>query len=385
MLVKFFKNIICVLILLLLGCKTSNDNKEKAAITLTKDTSIKYAKRFAIASNNNITMLYLFGNKDNFDTTATYIVYADSSAIENIPKNITAVKSPCKNIAALSSIYATMLCELGLIDNIIAIDNIDYYNNAEIISRFNSNQIIELSKGIDIDLEQTIQLNPDIIFTFGMGDPKKDVNPKLLQTKIPVAISLDHKEESPLARAEWIKFFAAFVNKKELADSIFNSVEKKYNELTALASSVENKPSVFNDVKYSDSWFMPGGKSYVANLINDAGANYLWRDDANYGSIPLSFEQVYVKAKEADFWINQSTLKTKTELLSFDKRYSEFKAFKNGNLFNNTKTTNKKGYSTYWETGMIYPDKILSDLIQIFHPELKSEIKNNYYYYEQLN
>ncbi|MDP3556372.1 MAG: ABC transporter substrate-binding protein [Bacteroidota bacterium] len=354
-------------------------------LTFTKDTSIRYAKRFAISRNTDATMLYLFGNKDNFDTTATYLIYTDSSSIQNISKNITLVKTPCNNIAALSTIYANMFCELGLINNLVAIDNIDYYNNAEIISRFNTNKIKELVKGIDIDLEQTIKLNPDIIFTFGMGDPKKDINPKLLQTKIPVAISLDHKEETPLARAEWIKFFAAFVNKKELADSIFNSVEKNYNELKALAKTVKNKPSVFNDVKYSDSWFMPGGKSYVANLINDAGANYLWRDDANYGSIPLSFEQVYVKAKEADFWINQSTLKTKAELLSFDKRYSEFKAFKNGNLFNNTKTTNKKGYSTYWETGMIYPDKILSDLIQIFHPELKSEIKNNYYYYEQLN
>lgn len=33
---------------------------------------------------------------------------------------------------------------------------------------------------------------------------------------------------------------------------------------------------------------------------------------------------------------------------------------------------------------MIYPDRILSDLILIFHPELKSEVKSEFYYYEQI-
>lgn len=351
---------------------------------LKKDTSIKYAKRFSISRNKDLTLIYLFGNKENFDTTATYLIYTDSSLIKTIPKNITLIKSPCKTIAALSSIYATVFYEMGLLNDIVAIDNKDYMNNKAIIERCNSKQIIELSKGIEPDLEQTIILNPDIIFTFGMGDPKKDINPKLAQTKIPVAISLDHKEETPLARAEWIKFFAAFVNKEKMADSIFNSVEKNYTQLREIVKKAETTPTVFNDIKYSDVWYVPGGRSYMAQLLSDAHTDYLWKDDRQFGSIPLSFEQVYTKAKDAQFWINVSTLKTKKDLLSFDSRYAEFAAFKNDKIFNNTKYTNRHGYSTYWETGMIYPDKILSDLILIFHPELKTQIKSELYYYEQL-
>ena len=90
------------------------------------------------------------------------------------------------------------------------------------------------------------------------------------------------------------------------------------------------------------------------------------------------------RAKDAECWINLSLAKTKKQLLSYDTRYAEFKAFKTGNIYNNTKTTNKKGYSTYWETGIIYPDRILNDLLLIFHPELKDKIKNELYYYEQL-
>lgn len=69
-------------------------------------------------------------------------------------------------------------------------------------------------------------------------------------------------------------------------------------------------------------------KSYVAQLLNDAAANYLWKDNDQFGSLPLSFEQVYAKAKDADYWINLSVLKHKKDLLGYESRYAEFKAFK---------------------------------------------------------
>src|SRR5690606_5534333 len=104
------------------------------------------------------------------------------------------------------------------------------------------------------------------------------------------------------------------------------------------------KPSVFSEIKYGDVWYLPGGKSFMAQLLNDASADYIWKSDSSAGSLPLSFEQVYSKAKDADFWLNLPLIKTKKELLSYENRYSEFKAFKDGKLYNNTKTTNDKGY-----------------------------------------
>lgn len=349
-----------------------------------KGTGLGYAKRFAISKAGNCTLVYLFGNKNNYDTTTTFIVYTDSIDLPRLSKKIIPVKSPCLKIAALSSIYASMLCELGTINYLAAIDNIDYVNNKEIISKHSKGELPELAKAPEIDLEKTINLRPDMIFTFGMGEWSKDKDERLVRTGIPVAVSVDHLEESPLARSEWIKFFAVFVNREVQADSIFKSVENRYLNLKQLAKKANHRPTVFNEIKYSDSWYMPGGKSYVAQLLNDAAANYLWKDNDQFGSLPLSFEQVYTKAKDADYWINLSVLKHKKDLLGYESRYAEFKAFKTGNLYNNTRYTNAKGYSDYWETGMIYPDRILSDLILIFHPELKSEIKNEFYYYEQI-
>ncbi len=367
--------------------KNNFDNAELSPIfqDLKTDTTIKYAKRFSVAENNNCKVVYLFGNAYNKDTTATFVFLKNSSFKLYDIKNTFVFKSFCKKIASLSSVYTNMLCELGEINHIAAIENIDYYNNRQVIDKHKLNLLTELSKGPEMDIEKTIVLNPDIIFSFGMGNADKKPNEKILLAKIPIVISVDHLEESPLARAEWIKFYSVFVNKELKADSIFKSVEKNYFELKNIAFKAKTKPSVFTEIKYGEIWYMPGGKSFAATFFNDANANYIWKDDAKTGSLNLGFEKVYLKAKDADFWLNLALVKSKKELQSIESRYCEFKAFKTGNLYNNIKNTNIKGYSDYWETGIIYPNRVLSDLILIFHPELKSQIKNDLYYYKKLD
>ena len=349
------------------------------------DSTIKYAKRFSISENNICKIIYLFGNLNINDTSATFIIAKDSTTVFPDKKNTFVLKQSCKKIASLSSVYSSMITELGEINKIVAIENVDYYNNALILNKFNSKNLIELSKGPELDVEQTLLLKPDIIFSFGMGNSPSAANEKIIRANIPIVVAVDHLEENPLARAEWIKFFAAFVNKARKADSIFAEVEKNYDALKKIAASVDSKPTVFTEIKFGEIWYVPGGKSFMANFINDAGGSYIWNDNEKTGSLNLGFEEVYVKAKNADFWLNQALVKTKAELLSLEKRYSDFRAFKIGNLYNNIKNTNNKGYSDYWETGIMYPNRILSDLIQIFHPELKAQIKNDLYYYKKLN
>src|SRR5262249_28369666 len=142
---------------------------------------------------------------------------------------------------------------------------IDYVINPEIIAKYNQGQLPELAKGPEPDLEKTIALRPDIIFMFGMGQGR-DVDPKLAQSGIPVAVSLDHLEKTPLARAEWIKFSAVFLGREATADSIFNETEKSYLALQALAKQATSRPVVLTEIKYGDTWYVPGGKSYVAQL-----------------------------------------------------------------------------------------------------------------------
>lgn len=344
-----------------------------------KDT-LKYARRFSITHEKGITLLEVYGNKDNQDITSYFVLYKDKKPIYSVDAYY--VKIPVKRVASMSSVYSIMLMALGEANSIAAIDNVEYYTNPFIQKQVSDGKVLELSKGPKIEIEKTLALKPDLLLTYGVGDPKADLDKKLLQAHVPVAISLDHLEETPLARAEWIKFYACFFDKQHMADSLFAISEKKYNDLKTLVKDETKKPTVLTEIKYGDTWYVPSGSSYIANLIADAGGDYFWKDDHKTGSTPLSFETVYAKAKDCDVWINTYNLNSKKELLSYDTRYGLFKAFKKDRVYNNNKVQNAKGYSNYWETAMLHPEDVLADLIAILYPNQMPH--HTFTYYKQL-
>ena len=360
------KIILFIPLLLVLSCTTTTENQQSKN-TLTS-VPLSHAKRFTIKTCADFTVLELHGNKNDSAITASFVLYKHQKP--NYTNDAYYIKTPISRVASMSSIYTTMIAQLKCEDKIIAIDNVDYYNNPFIQEQVKKGSIIELSKGPQIDIEKTIALQPDLFLTFGMGSPKDDVDKKLVQSSMPIAVSIDHLEETPLARAEWIKFFAYFFNKESVADSLFQITEKKYNDLKNLAKTSTHKPSVLTEIKYGDAWYIPAGKSFIAHLIEDAGGDYFWKEDTKTGSSAQSFETVYAKAKDCDIWINLYNLNSKKELLSYDERYGLFKACKNNQLYNNNKTQNALGYSNYWETGITNPDEVLADLIAIFSPTL---------------
>jgi len=379
------KLIACLgMVFVLASCGRVQTTTDNELIELERDTTVRYAQRFSIMRSKGLKVIFLKANAKNADTTDTFVLY-DSVKPRLLFKNAHFIKTPCTNVIALSSIYANMIAEVGGIEHISAIENVDYYNNPEIVTAVNSGKIKQVQRNPDIDRELILKLKPDIIFAFGMNQTSNDFDPKIVQAGIPTVMSLDHLENSPLARAEWIKFFAAFVNKSQEANIIFTEVEKDYKMLTEIGSNFKDKPSVLTELKFGDIWYVPGGKSYMAQLIADANGKYFWNEDTSAGSLQLSFEAVYKKAKNADFWLNVSLCTAKEQVLAQDSRYADFDAYKNNSIYNNNLNCNQLNYSTYWETGMIYPNRILSDMIQMFHINAKEVLKRPFYYYRKLN
>lgn len=367
---------------LVASCSDGSRKADEVTVTnrSVNNGALKYAKRFGASENSKYKIFYLFGDRETDDTTAVFILYPRSQTKPKCGDDVFYVAVPVKNIACMSSVYAAMLSKLGFQDKIIAVDNVDYYNNQFIIDGVASQKIKEIGKGPEISVEKTLVLDPELLLMFGMGNPKNDVNEKIIQARIPVAITLDHLEEHPLARAEWIKFIAAFFDMEKEADSLFNITEQNYLQLKKMTDTVKYKPTVLTEIKYADAWHVPGGNSFMAHYLKDAGADYIWKNENKFGSIALNFEEVYIKAKEADFWLNLFiNVNSKKDLLSFDERYNMFKPYKTGNLYNNTKRSNSKGYSDYYENGMSNPDELLKDFIKIFHPHLLPEHQLKYY------
>ncbi len=369
------------------SCKESTVKNENTFLNLKLEDSsiVTFAKRFSLIQKPDYSVIYYKSLAESDDTTSIFILYKQQKPQLPYTKNVVFIKTPCKRIASLSTIYTSMFSALQALPNVVAIENIDYYVNTEVNDMFKKNLLEQVQQGPEINKEKLLKLNPDIVFGFGMGRPGEFPDKKITDAGIPFVLCIDHLEETPLARAEWIKFFAAFVNKTKEADSIFNKVMANYEAIQKRAAAFKYNPTVFTELKYGDTWYVPGGKSYMAKLIKDAHACYIWQNDSSSGSFPLSFEQVYQKAHEADYWLNPSMCNSMQEVLQQDKRYAKFKAFKQGNIYNHTRHINSFKYSAFWETGMIYPDKILNDLVKIFHPQEFTSSDTIMYYYKKLN
>jgi iron complex transport system substrate-binding protein len=133
---------------------------------------------------------------------------------------------------------------------------------------------------------------------------------------------------------------------------------------------VEKRPTVFRNIDHNGSWYVPGGQSFVAAFLRDAGADYLWADDRSSGGMPLGVEAVIERARNADFWLNPGICGSRKDIQAMDDRYRLFQALRTGHVYNNNAKVNERGGNDYWETGVANPHLVLQDLIHIFHPSL---------------
>ena len=340
---------------------------------------VEYSKSFEIEYLDSAKIIRVFTPDEKRTLIFRYLLLPEGKPVPNGFNNYQVIYTPVKTLISLSSIYIGFLEKLDLLDKLIAVDTYNFVVSAKARELIKNKKIDAVGETVNLNIEKVFALNPGILLTYGNGNPVQDGHQKLIENGIKVASTTSHLENTPLARAEWIKFIAAFFDKEKKANEVFDSLVMNYNKLKELAKTVKTKPTVFTDALFGGKWYKPGGDSYAARLIMDAGGDYLWKDNNSTGSLKLDFEQVYEKAHDADFWINLHYWNKLSEIPKTDPRYTKFKAYRTKNVYNNNLCVNEFGGNDIWESGIINCDQILADQIKIFHPELLPDHKFRYY------
>ncbi|MFY0606227.1 MAG: ABC transporter substrate-binding protein [Cyclobacteriaceae bacterium] len=296
------------------------------------------------------------------------------------PKKYTITDAP-QRIVVTSTTHLPYLEMLGLEDRLVGFPGTQYISSPKIRERVEAGLITNLGPDGNMNLELLISLEPDLVIAFDMGSESASLD-KIEESGIPVIYNADFLETSALGRAEWIKFFGVLFNQEITADSVFNEINSRYDSLKALAGGVSDRPTIFSGVMYGDIWYLPGGQNWAAEFYADAGGNYLWSEDSTGGWLEVSFESVFYKAGQADYWLGTSTFNSKEELLGQDERYGEFEAYKTDQVFNYGKRISEQGGYDFFESAYSRPDIVLADLISILHPELLEGYET--YYFQKL-
>lgn len=293
---------------------------------------------------------------------------------------IPVIEIPVRSLAALSTTYLPHLEKLGELEHLVAVDRGASVYQPQVRERLAAGEIAVVGSDRTLDAERLLSLSPELVLTYSLGAAEAESKARLAAAGLPVVLVGDYAEATPLGRAEWLKFVALFFNQEEAATAEFAGIRDRYEELVALTRDRSSRPSVFLGFNYNGTWYAPGGQSYVAQFLADAGADYLWAETDATGSLPLDFESVYARAAEADIWLDGNpNWRDRQDARSEDPRYAEFSAWQRGQLFSHTARLSPGGGNDYWESGAANPDVVLADLTSIFHPDLLSDRELTYY------
>jgi len=369
---------------LLFSChQRQNERHLVPHITKGKSLPVKYAKGFTVDYYDGFKVLSVRDVIDTSKLLARYILLNKGVQAPLDFKDAMQITQPVRKVVCISTTHIAEMLKLGLADSIAGITNTSFIYDSLVTEKVKNNEIANLGND-DVNFEKLVELNPSFVTTSGGYDGGDKLKLKLDALNVKSVIDLDYKEQDPLGRAEWLKFIAAFYDKEQLADSIFSGIETNYLSLREKVKSVTTKPAVFCNLPYKEIWYMPSGENYMARLFADAGGDFLWHDanSTNGLNLSLNYEAVYNRAANADYWLNTGFANSLEEIKDADNKNAFFKAFKTGQVYNNNKRNTPGGGFDFWESGVVNPDKILADLIFIFHPELLPG--HEMYYYQKL-
>ncbi|WP_250434481.1 ABC transporter substrate-binding protein [Hanstruepera flava] len=377
------KNTLLMVLVMVLCSSCKKNRKSEIALPAIQKESLKnsYAEGFKITKTTNNILLEINSPWPNSEKTYSYLLLTKKQAMTstyNKDDYDGIITIPIKSIVVTSTTHIPALELLEVEQTLVGFPGTDYVSSEKTRSLIDNGHIRELGKNEGINTEVLLKLQPEVVVGFGIDGNNKTFE-TIKKSGIPVIYNGDWVEKSPLAKAEWIKFFGVLFNKEKKADSVFKIIENNYNEAKLLAANVTKQPTVLCGAMHKDIWYLPSSTSPEAQLLKDANVNYLWQNSTGNGSLALSFESVYNKAKDADIWLSPSYYTSYESLEKASEHYTKFDAFKNKAIYSFSNTTGATGGVTYYELGIARPDLILKDLIKICHPNLLTNYETHFF------
>ena len=343
--------------------------------------SLEYARGLKISHYNDFIKVTLRDPWDTLKTRKEYILAPKSLLKErpalrdSLSRHGILIATPAERVVIYTSVHAAMAEQMGMTDRIVGVCEPEYITSSEILNRIENKSIADLGNSASPYVEKIMELNTEIIIASPFENSGYGAAEKL---GIPIVEAADYMENHPLGRTEWVKFYGLLFGCSHTADSLFNATKERYETLRQACSAVQTRPTVILERKWGQTWAVPAAGSYVGKLHSDAGANYIFSEITSSNSVHKSFEEVFDRGHDADFWLMKYGSRaplTYDELKREYQPYSNFKAFKSQKIFAcNTLV------GTYYDDITLHPDRILADLIYIYHPEILPDHQLLYYF-----
>lgn len=364
---------ICMLIVALASCRGGNSvasDSEGGGDTL----QLKYASLLTIVDYDGYSVATIRNPWKPEKTLHTYVLVSDDGN-DNHGVEGTVIHVPIQRASVFTTVHCALLQDFGREGSIVGVADSKYIKIPYIQEQIAKGAIVDCGNGLNPVVEKIMDIKPDAILlspfenSGGYG--------KVEDLNIPIVECAEYMEKSPLARAEWMKFYGRLFGASEQADSLFAVVDSSYMALKERARQEGEGRSVLMDKMVGNVWYVPGGQSTIGQMLKDAGGRYPWTDDDQSGSLSLAFETVLERAGECDVWLYRYSGNhdmTLQELTAEHRGYDQLKAFRTGAVYGCNVEQ-----SLFYEETPFRPDLLLAELLQILHPEISNLPPLRYY------
>jgi iron complex transport system substrate-binding protein len=374
----FYNGLILAFIsILFIQCKTDS----KPGETISPENTVHYSKGFSIENYDGYSVVTVKNPWPKATKTYTYILKEKDGIVPDSLKGNMVIPVPIKTIVVTSTTHIPSLEMLDEVNTLVGFPHCDYISSEKVRARIDAGKVKELGNNQDLNTEVILDLQPNIIIGYGI-DNKNPTLDNLQKSGQKVMLNGDWNEETALGKAEWIKFFGALYGKQKEADELFAKIEKDYLKTIEIAKLATSTPTILAGDMFEDRWYLPKGTSWGSLLLKQANGNYLWQETSGTGSLSLSFETVFEKAKSADIWITSGQFSTLREMTDMNPHYAKFDAFTKKDVYTFSRKKGKTGGILYYELAPNRPDLVLKDLVKILHPELLAGYKP--FFFEKL-
>jgi iron complex transport system substrate-binding protein len=336
--------------------------------------AFRHAQQLKIEYRNHYKLVTFTPNVTG--DTLKYVLVQRGAPLPDLPEihhpltHVFAV--PVERVSLGSMRYGGASDLLGVVDRLNMVSALRSITTPSILQRIKEGQAKE-----DYSLELFIERDVDALMDYYSAFGESLSQGKMRELGVNTVQMAEHLEPTPLAKSEWLKFFALFFNREKIANEKFDQIELSYHETRALVQEklarVSYRPKVLVNYRSGGSWQVYGGLNAFAQLIADAGGDYLFKDlPYRHSLYDLPFEYVYDRGAEADVWIVGPDLSSQFAdgRPRFDERLRKLKATQN--FFVSYNPTKEKR-NPWWDQALINPHLELLDYVKALHPELAPE------------
>jgi iron complex transport system substrate-binding protein len=325
---------------------------------------LEHAHYFQLWARGPQRLLITFGPGGEQDTTG---MLGMGPAGSGFPAGAVPLQEPVRRTALSSTTQSAFLQVLGLAGTVAGCAHADRLQDPGLLERVATGGIMELADGNGLDRERLTALAPQVLFS----DPYTAAAGMPLGRTMPQCVVSEYLEPHPLGRAEWIKAVGAVMGLPQRADSLYRAMAGRYRAAAASVPEGGHRPKVFFGSSWQGVWSVPGGNSYMARLLRDAGADYLFGEGMGQGNRDLDMETVLARGVEAEWWgriLYLARPVAMEDLAGDEDRVLALPVFRAGRGF-----YANSAESDLFGQAVLEPDVVLLDLIGIFSPELRGQ------------